>query len=148
MKVTRKPGPRKKEPGPNPVDVHVGLRLRQRRTLIGMSQETLAKHLDMSFQQVQKYECGANRISASRLFLLTKILNTDISYFFEGLPHAGGEETRDSDGVSMNSMLKRETMELVRAYMAIQDPQVRAQLYQLTRMVGDSFDDEDQKNAA
>lgn len=131
---------RKKQHGANPIDAHVGLRMRQRRTLIGMSQETLATHLDMSFQQVQKYECGANRISASRLFLLTKILSTDISYFFEGLPHPGGKEGQDTDhdseGTSINSILKRETMELVRAYLAIDNPVVRQQLQTFIRTLG------------
>ena len=101
-----------------------------------MSQETLAKYLDMSFQQVQKYESGANRISASRLFLLTQVLNTDISYYFEGLSDPGGEKRRDTDGVPTHSMLKRETMELVRAYMAINNPLVRQQLQTLFSTLG------------
>ena len=72
--------------GPDPVDVHVGNRLRQRRTLLGMSQEKLAAAFGVSFQQIQKYERGANRISASRLHLLTQILDVPVTYFFEGLP--------------------------------------------------------------
>ena len=125
----------KRRDGPNPVDVHVGLRMRQRRTLIGMSQETLAHHLDMSFQQVQKYECGANRISASRLFLLTRILKIDVSYFFQGLPDTGSSELSDTGSVPVTSMLKRETMELVRAYMGIRDTDVRQQLHMLISVV-------------
>ncbi|NBC31340.1 MAG: helix-turn-helix domain-containing protein [Alphaproteobacteria bacterium] len=125
------------EDGPDPVDVHVGMRLRQRRTLLGMSQEKLAKAFGVSFQQVQKYERGANRISASRLHLLTKTLDVPVSYFFEGLPNdlaptaAGVEEAEEPD-----QMTSRETLELVRAYYRIGDPSVRKRLVDLARALG------------
>ena len=72
----------------NPVDVHVGARLRVRRTLLGMSQTTLGEAIGLSFQQMQKYEKGANRISASRLFALTRLLDVPVKYFFDDMPAA------------------------------------------------------------
>ena len=96
--------------GPDPVDVHVGMRLRQRRTLLGMSQEKLAKAFGVSFQQVQKYERGANRISASRLHLLTKILDVPVSYFFEGLPASVQDRPLPSDPMP-DRMSSRETLD-------------------------------------
>jgi transcriptional regulator with XRE-family HTH domain len=127
---------------PDPIDSHVGMRLRQRRTLIGMSQESLAGHLEMSFQQVQKYESGANRISASRLYTLTKILGVNVSYFFEGLPdnpHSHGENE-----VPHDAMKKRETIEMVRAYRAIPRADVRAELANLVRTIADLPPDEEE----
>src|SRR3989339_270854 len=76
---------------PRPVDVHVGQRLRQRRTLLGMSQEKLGEAVNLTFQQIQKYERGANRIGASRLFQLGQVLDVSVSYFFEDMP---GEVTK------------------------------------------------------
>ena len=129
--------------GPDPVDVHVGMRLRQRRTLLGMSQERLAQAFGVSFQQVQKYERGANRISASRLHLLTKTLDVPITYFFEGLPSSAGEPAlalADEDG--SDQMTSRETLELVRAYYRIEDPAVRKRLVELARALGRDEDEE------
>jgi transcriptional regulator with XRE-family HTH domain len=123
--------------GPDPVDVHVGQRLRQRRTLLGMSQEKLANAFGVSFQQVQKYERGANRISASRLHLLTKVLDVPITYFFEGLPDdmpARGDVVEPSEGDEQ--MTSRETLELVRAYYRIGDPTVRRRVVDLVRALG------------
>jgi transcriptional regulator with XRE-family HTH domain len=71
---------------PNPIDVHVGSRLRMRRMLVGMSQEKLGEHLDLTFQQVQKYEKGSNRISASRLFDMARILDVPVQFFFDDMP--------------------------------------------------------------
>ncbi len=79
---------------PNPVDVHVGARVRTRRLLIGMNQETLARALGLTFQQVQKYEGGANRVSASRLSQIAEILGVPISYFFNDLEPDGAEPSR------------------------------------------------------
>jgi transcriptional regulator with XRE-family HTH domain len=123
--------------GPDPTDIHVGMRLRQRRTLLGMSQEKLAKAFGVSFQQVQKYERGANRISASRLHLLTKILDVPITYFFEGLPSMSQDQTIEAmepDG--SEQMTSRETLELVRAYYRITDSHVRKRLVDLARALG------------
>lgn len=129
--------------GPDPVDVHVGQRLRQRRTLLGMSQEKLANAFGVSFQQVQKYERGANRISASRLHLLTKVLDVPITYFFEGLPDvmpARGEALKPTEGDEQ--MTRRETLELVRAYYRINDPTVRRRVVDLVRALGRMDGDE------
>ena len=122
--------------GPDPVDVHVGMRLRQRRTLLGMSQEKLAKAFGVSFQQVQKYERGANRISASRLHLLTKILDVPVSYFFEGLPSSVQDRPLPAEPDAPDRMTSRETLELVRAYYRILDPGVRKRLVDLARALG------------
>ncbi len=122
--------------GPDPVDVHVGMRLRQRRTLLGMSQEKLAKSFGVSFQQVQKYERGANRISASRLHLLTRILDIPVSYFFEGLPSSVKDRPLPADPEAPDRMTSRETLELVRAYYRILDPGVRKRLVDLARALG------------
>lgn len=129
--------------GPDPVDVHVGQRLRQRRTLLGMSQEKLAAAFGVSFQQVQKYERGANRISASRLHLLTKILDVPVGYFFEGLPShlENREELENVEVDTPDRMTSRETLELVRAYYRITDPAVRRRFVDLVRAVGRSEDE-------
>ena len=120
--------------GPDPVDVHVGNRLRQRRTLLGMSQERLAEAFGVSFQQIQKYERGANRISASRLHLLTRILDVPVTYFFEGLPASSEPyEPIVAEDEEPERMTTRETLELVRAYYRIGDPAIRQRLIDLTR---------------
>ncbi len=105
--------------GPHPVDVHVGGRVRLRRTLLGMSQTEVGKALGVSFQQFQKYESGFNRIAASRLYHLCHILDVPVGYFFEGLEDKTSRRSRD------DVMLRRETLELVRAYYRIRDPKVR-----------------------
>ncbi|WP_026868894.1 helix-turn-helix domain-containing protein [Inquilinus limosus] len=125
------------EDGPDPVDVHVGARLRQRRTLLGMSQEKLAAAFGVSFQQIQKYERGANRVSASRLHQLTRILNVPVGYFFEGMadaPQNGGGSAHPVTDTEM--VASRETLELVRAYYRIEDPTVRRRLVDLLRSLG------------
>ncbi len=129
--------------GPNPVDVHVGQRVRQRRTLLGLSQEKLGEALGLTFQQVQKYERGANRIGASRLFDLANILDTDVNYFFEDmLPDVAaaapskryGQAAEPEEGTpEPDPMAKRETLELVRAYYRIGNPQVRKRLFEMTK---------------
>ncbi len=128
--------------GPDPIDVHVGMRLRQRRTLLGMSQQRLAKSFGVSFQQVQKYERGANRISASRLHLLTQILDVPVTFFFEGIqnvdlpaPEAQAADPMQGAGDD-DRMTSRETLELVRAYYKIDDPVVRKRLVDLARALG------------
>lgn len=131
---------------PNPVDVHVGGRVRQRRLLLGMTQSDLAEALGLTFQQVQKYERGANRIGASRLFHLSQILDVSIEYFFGDMPadvaakspaQWRGARWRGSvkNPVSreIDPMAKRETLELVQAYYRIPDSKVRKCLSQLTK---------------
>lgn len=131
---------------PNPVDVHVGARVRERRTLLGLSQEKLGEALGLTFQQVQKYERGTNRISASRLYDLCHVLDTDMNYYFEDLPEdiaqqaprrAGGlpEEARTPE-TRNDPLNKRETLELVRAYYRIHDPELRRRLFEMTKALG------------
>lgn len=133
---------------PNPIDVHVGSRVRLRRTLLGMSQEKLGEAIGLTFQQVQKYERGANRIGASRLFDLSRVLDVPVSFFFDDMPvdaatapvdddEAGGEE-RSTGGFEPDPMAKRETLELVRAYYRINDPSVRKRLFELTKAVANA----------
>ncbi len=105
--------------GPRPVDVHVGGRVRARRTLIGMSQEDLGNHVGLTFQQIQKNEKGMNRIGASRLWQFSLILGQPISWFFEGI----GERKRKADDL----MAKRETLKFVR-YFSTCDPDVQKHL--------------------
>jgi transcriptional regulator with XRE-family HTH domain len=122
---------------PNPVDVHVGARVRTRRLLIGMNQETLARALGLTFQQVQKYEGGANRVSASRLSQIAEILGVPISYFFNDLePDGGAPSPRD---VEARERLQRpETIELIRSYYAIGDQEIRHQFLEMVKAVAQS----------
>jgi transcriptional regulator with XRE-family HTH domain len=136
---------------PNPIDVHVGKRLRLRRTLLGMSQERLGESLGLTFQQVQKYERGANRIGSSRLFELGQILDVPVSFFFDDMPGTTATSTHGSafapglaeEGAAFEHDLddqlpldKRETLELIRAYYRIGDPAVRKRLFELTKALG------------
>ncbi len=119
--------------GPHPVDVHVGDRVRLRRTLLGMIQTDLGKALDLTFQQVQKYESGKNRIAASRLYQLSHVLDVPLSYFFDDMPplkgaYVAGLRGGVQDPSAPDLMDKRETLELVRAYYCILDPKVREAL--------------------
>ncbi len=135
---------------PNPIDVHVGSRVRLRRTLLGMSQEKLGEAIGLTFQQVQKYERGANRIGASRLFDLSRVLDVPVSFFFDDMPaeaaasHVDDDEDgavseeRSSGGYEPDPMAKRETLELVRAYYKINDPSVRKRLFELTKAVANA----------
>ncbi|MFC5359543.1 helix-turn-helix domain-containing protein [Azospirillum himalayense] len=133
--------------GPNPIDVHVGSRVRIRRTLLGMSQEKLGESIGLTFQQVQKYERGANRIGASRLFDLSRVLDVPVSFFFDDMPAdvatAKVEDDADTSGQDLGAfepdpMAKRETLELVRAYYRINDPSVRKRMFELVKAVGKS----------
>lgn len=131
---------------PNPVDIHVGSRVRLRRTLLGMSQEKLGAALNLTFQQVQKYERGTNRIGSSRLYQLSRILDVPVSFFFDDMPLSGpgagtglsedGQETFDHENLS-----KRETLELVRAYYRIKNSDVRKRLFELIKAVGGQADE-------
>ena len=129
---------------PNPVDVHVGSRVRLRRTLLGMSQEKLGEAIGLTFQQVQKYERGANRIGASRLFDLSRVLTVPVSYFFEDMsddvaassPGQMRGIVPETGDYEPDPMAKRETLELVRAYYKISDPHVRKRLFEMTKALG------------
>ncbi len=130
--------------GIGPIDVHVGARLRRRRTLSGMSQTTLGDAIGLTFQQVQKYERGANRISASRLFGLSWVLDVPIEYFFDDMPAAvaasspaqGGGKAKKPPSYEPDPMHKQETLELVRAYYKITDPEIRKRLRELAKALG------------
>jgi transcriptional regulator with XRE-family HTH domain len=114
----------------SPVDRHVGARIRLRRTLVGLSQMALGERLGVSFQQVQKYERGSNRVSASTLYRLGEVLDVPVSFFFDDM---AGESQRGSGGEGV--LLKRETLELVRAYYRIEEEQ-RAAVLSLLRSMG------------
>jgi transcriptional regulator with XRE-family HTH domain len=130
---------------PNPIDVHVGRRLRLRRTLLGMSQERLGQLLGLTFQQIQKYERGVNRIGSSRLYELGQILDVPISFFFDDMSDGEGAQDLLAPGLAEEAAEfafdeprepqfdKRETLELVRAYNRIADPAVRKRLFELTK---------------
>lgn len=137
---------RKTRGKPTWIDVHVGQRVRQRRTLLGYSQERLAEALNLTFQQVQKYERGANRVGAGRLYELSKALDVPVTYFFEELPEqpegaaASGPAMQEAAQRQYDAdpMAQRETLLLVRAYYNIQDPVVRRRLLDLIRAMGRS----------
>lgn len=104
---------------PTSIDLHVGRRLRRRRRLMGMTQQQLADMVGIRFQQIQKYECGANRITASRLFELSAALSIPVQYFYDGLaaPTAGAEApANDHDDIGPDILRQKETRELIRAY--------------------------------
>jgi transcriptional regulator with XRE-family HTH domain len=137
---------------PNPIDVHVGSRIRLRRTLLGMSQEKLGEAIGLTFQQVQKYERGANRVGSSRLFDLARVLDVPVSYFFEDMSASVQEKSPSKlMGVAAppepeyepDPMAKRETLELVRAYYKITDPQVRKRIFELTKSIAKTFRDDE-----
>jgi transcriptional regulator with XRE-family HTH domain len=126
---------------PNPIDVHVGNRIRMRRLLLGMNQETLANALGLTFQQVQKYEGGANRVSASRLSAMAEILGVPISYFFGDL-RPDDAEISPEDKRWREYLQRPETIDLIRFYYAIPDPLVRRQFLDMTKAVADSSEPE------
>jgi len=124
---------------PKPVDVHVGKRLRQRRTFVGMTQEQLGASLGITFQQIQKYERGANRIGASRLFDICRILEVTPQFFFEGMPADAATPLDDPrPAPRAEDPVDRETMELVRAYRQIENAAVRQRLLDLARVLARS----------
>ena len=139
-----------KEGRASPIDAHVGSRIRLRRTLMGRSQERLGEALGLTFQQVQKYERGVNRVGASRLFDLSRVLDVPISFFFDDMPeplaglHGSYQTTRAAGGFAENQdgfgadevLNRRETLELVRAYYRITEPAVRKRVFDLIKSMG------------
>ena len=131
---------------PNPIDVHVGARVRLRRTLLVMSQEKLGEAIGLTFQQVQKYERGANRIGASRLFDLSRVLDVPVSFFFDDISadvssqsprmFATGFAEETVSSYEADPMTKRETLELVRAYYRITDGTIRRRVFELAKTLG------------
>ena len=129
----------------HPVDIHVGARVRQRRTLLGLSQTALGDVTGLSFQQVQKYENGKNRVSASKLFGLSQVLDVPIEHFFDemtpevaasSLATKGRGKAKKPPSYEPDPMVKRETLELVRGYYKIEDADLRLRLRELTKAVG------------
>lgn len=134
----------------HPVDVHVGARMRQRRTLLGMSQEKLGTAVGLTFQQIQKYERGSNRIGSSRLFEFAKVLDVPVSYFFDEMPSnalagrpmsgrgkkGGFGEAGTPFEQEKDPLIKRETLELVRAYYKIGESKVRKRIFEMVKAVG------------
>ncbi len=130
---------------PSPVDVHAGARLRVRRTLLGMTQTNLSDAIGVSYQQMQKYECGKDRISASRLFALSRVLDVPVQHFFDDMPAAVAASSptikkrgraKKPPRYESDPMARRETLQLVRAYYKIRDPEIRKHLFEMTKTLG------------
>ncbi len=120
----------------HPVDVHVGKRIRHRRWLVGMTQQQLAERVGIKFQQIQKYETGANRVSASRLWDISEALDVPVSFFFEGIEHENAAEEGAAESVPADIMGDKEALDLVRSYYAIPENQ-RRRLFELARVLSD-----------
>ncbi len=140
---------RKTKGTPDTIDKHVGRQLRNRRTLVGLSQEKLAESVGVTFQQIQKYERGTNRISASRLFSFSRILEVSIDYFYEGLESGsskivygmadndqeefGGTPSAKGKSMPEDLMGRKETLDLVRIYYSVQDPKMRKDILKFVK---------------
>lgn len=133
---------KKTKPKPNPIDIHVGTRVRLRRTMLGLSQEKLGDSLGITFQQIQKYEKGSNRIGASRLQKLSEILKTPISFFFEDAPSSektmvDGLSEADSPNYLVDFLSTSEGLQLNKAFANIKDPKVRKKIIDLVCSLAD-----------
>ena len=127
---------------PNPTDKHVGARVRMRRMMLGMSQEKLGDSLDLTFQQVQKYEKGANRIGASRLQQISHILQVPVSFFFEGAPQTAGQPTAGfseapSPAYVSDFLATSDGLALTKAFMGIKDAKLRRRIVDLVEQIAD-----------
>ena len=123
---------------PNPIDIHVGARIRLKRTMERLSQEKLADQLGITFQQVQKYEKGTNRIGASRLKEISDILTVPVSFFFEGLPSSDeGFSEEDSSSFYTDFLSTAEGIQLNRSFLRIKDPRVRKRILDLVKTLSD-----------
>ena len=138
--VTEDEEPERNSRRANPMDVHVGGRVRMRRMLLGMSQEKLGEQLGLTFQQVQKYEKGVNRIGASRLFEMAKVLGVPVQFFYDdapfgatGLVPAVGFAERPSDSYVVDFLATREGLELNKAFARITDPKIRKAICDLVK---------------
>ena len=130
---------------PHLVDQHVGSRVRLRRMLLGMSQERLGESIGITFQQVQKYEKGVNRIGASRLLQISEILDVPVQFFFEEAPHVDGRRApgmaeADAEAFILEFLNSREGLELNRAFVKISDPKVRKSVVNLVRALSATSD--------
>ncbi len=121
---------------PHIVDIHVGKRIRQRRWLIGMTQQQLGDKVGIKFQQIQKYETGANRVSASRLWDIAETLDVPVTFFFDGLSPSQDKDVVQPAGFPADIAEDKEAMELVRSYYAIPEHQ-RRRLFELARVLSD-----------
>jgi len=121
---------------PHIVDIHVGKRIRQRRWLIGMTQQQLGDKVGIKFQQIQKYETGANRVSASRLWDIAETLDVPVTFFFDGLSPSQEKDAVQPAGFPADIAEDKEAMELVRSYYAIPEHQ-RRRLFELARVLSD-----------
>ncbi len=126
----------------NSIDLHVGRRLRRRRRLMGMTQQQLAESVGIRFQQIQKYECGANRITASRLFELAGALSIAVQYFYDGLANmtAANELPANDDEIGPEVLRQKETLELIRAYYRLGE-RPRRRLLDLAKALKDDASD-------
>ncbi|WP_439124686.1 helix-turn-helix domain-containing protein [Marivita sp.] len=122
----------------HPVDVHVGKRVRHRRWLVGMTQQQLAEKVGIKFQQIQKYETGANRVSASRLWDIADALDVPVAFFFEGIEDAEQKEanTASTEAIPADLLGDKEALDLIRSYYAIPENQ-RRRLFELARVLSD-----------
>ena len=120
----------------HPVDVHVGKRVRHRRWMLGMTQQQLAEHVGIKFQQIQKYETGMNRISASRLWDIAAALDVPVAFFFDGISDGEAAEGVTSGPVRGDILADKEALDLVRSYYAIPENQ-RRRLFELARVLSD-----------
>ncbi len=137
--INKSPSSNKKSP--NPVDIHVGSRVRLRRMLVGLSQEKLGDSMGLTFQQIQKYEKGVNRIGASRLFKLSQVLDVPVQFFFEGMQSVGpagnpGMAEPDTDVFLYEFLNTRDGLELNRAFIKVGDSNVRRSVIDLVRSLG------------
>lgn len=119
----------------HPVDVHVGKRIRHRRWMVGTTQQQLAESVGIKFQQIQKYETGMNRVSASRLWDIANVLDVPVSFFFEGLESDGQGETESAAPADI--LTDKEALELLRSYYAIPENQ-RRRLFDLARVLSEA----------
>lgn len=129
---------------PNPIDIHVGLRIRLRRKELGVSQERLAEAIGLTFQQVQKYERAANRVSASKLYEMARALETSTAYFFEGLADTATAAVGDEPGGQAHLqafLLTPEGVELASAFPRIHPPRLRRRILDLVRAMVEDDDD-------
>jgi transcriptional regulator with XRE-family HTH domain len=130
---------------PNPIDIHVGSRVRLRRNMLGMSQEKLGESLGITFQQIQKYEKGTNRVGASRLQAISTVLNVPVSFFFEDAPGTspvtGGMAEASSTSFVVDFLSSAEGLQLNRAFAKISDARVRRKLVDLVKALADVSED-------
>jgi transcriptional regulator with XRE-family HTH domain len=128
----------------HPIDIHVGQNIRKRRVSLGISQSELASYLGITFQQVQKYETGKNRIGASRLYEMSVMLDTTVSFFFKDLPRNYNKrrlcDDNDNYDCDENEVMNREALDLVKAYRKILDPNLRKKMLDTIKYIATTFD--------